>query len=177
MILFKVGIFIYSFVFLKLMKPAKFNSSSEIELFKALQRYGRLSHEKLAQKTGVPKSTIQYANKRIQKRGFFDIKAMPKLEDFPELPLALVSFNNLHPIRLKTLKKVYLKKEEVRVLFTDNEKVFMILMHKSKEKLAELIFEIMEKAQAKPDLHMLSPVVEKMDLTIPDNILEALYAN
>ena len=51
----------------------------------------------------------------------------------------------------------------------------MILMDSSKDRLAELIFEIMEKAQARPILHILSPSIAKLDLTIPDKILDKLY--
>jgi len=48
-------------------------------------------------------------------------------------------------------------------------------MHTSKDRLVELIFEIMKKARAKLNLHILSSNIEKLDLTIPDKILEAMY--
>ena len=76
-------------------------------MFQALQKNAKLSQQKLSKITGFPRTTIQYANERLQKRDFYDIKAIPKLEAFPELPTALLCFENLHPIKLKNLKKSY----------------------------------------------------------------------
>jgi DNA-binding Lrp family transcriptional regulator len=157
------------------MFPIKFTSQSDIELFKALQKFGKLSHKKLAKKTRMPKTTVQYAYDRLQERKFYDIKALPRLDQFPELPIAFLSFTNLHPIKLRTLKNIYSKKEEVRVLIINAKDILIILMHSSKDRLTELIFEIMEKAQARPTLHILSPIIAKLDLTIPDKILDAIY--
>jgi len=157
------------------MNQKKFATFSEIELFKALQKYGKLSQKKLAKKAGLPKTTIQYALERLQERDFLETKVNPKLQKFPELPLALISFSDLHPIKLRQLKKSYINKEEVRAFISNNKELLIILMHTSKDRLVELIIEIMEKARAKLNLHILSPSIEKFDLTIPDKILEAMY--
>ena len=153
----------------------KFKVESDLKLFKALQKHGKLSHDKLSKKTKLKKTTIQYAYKRLVERNFFKTIITPKLENFPELPLAIISFSDLHPIKLKLLQNSYTNKEETRVFITNGNDVFLILMDSKKEKLAELIFEIMEKAQAKPNNHMLSPIIHKLDLTIPDKILDELY--
>ena len=157
------------------MTTTKFTAPSDLTLFKALQKFGRISQTKLAKKTGLPKTTTQYAWERLAARPFYYLKAIPKLDQFPELPLALVSFADLHPIKLRKLKQAYPRKSEVRVFITNGNEVFMLLMHTSKDRLAELIYEIMKKAQAKPSLHILSPTIHKLDLTIPDKILDAVY--
>ena len=154
---------------------SKFTTCSELELFKALQKYGKLSRKKLSKKTKLNTSTIQYIYERLTERNFFESKTTPKLDQFPELPLALISFSNLHPIKLRILKKTYLNKDEVRAFITNGKEVFIILMHTNKDRLSELAFEIMEKAQANFGLHILSPTISKLDLTIPDKILDEIY--
>jgi hypothetical protein len=156
------------------MMSAKFTTRSELELFKALQKYGRISYDLLAQKTLLPKTTIQYAYQRLKKKRLFKLNAIPQLAHFSELPLALLSFTDLHPIRLKKLKQIYIQQEEVRILLTTHERVFMMLMHESEDQLDELISAIAEKAQAKPALCMISPTIAKLDLTIQDNVLDAM---
>lgn len=156
------------------MFSAKFNSQTDIDLFKALQKFGKLSHKKLAKKINLPKTTVQYAYDRLKERKFYDIKAIPRLDRFPELPIAVLSFTDLHPIKLRTLKNTYNKKEEVRALIINSKDILIILMHTNKDRLTELIFEIMGKAQARPTLHILSPTIAKLDLTIPDKILDAI---
>ena len=153
----------------------KFTARSDIKLFKALQRYGRYSYEKLSRETSLPKTTIQYAYNRLRKRKFFDIIAIPRMEDFPELPFAAIAFTNVQPQILKALRKKYIKRVEVRALATSDDTVAFALMHESKEQLYELIFEITEKVQAKPVLNMRSPIIHKMDLAIPDEVLDKLY--
>ena len=153
----------------------KFTTQSELDLFKALQKFGKLSHEKLAKKTKLFISTIHYAFERIKEKKFFQIKAIPNLGQFPELPIAFISFKNIHPIKLRILKKTYLNKDEVRAFITNGKEVFIILMHTNKDRLSELAFEIMEKAQANFGLHILSPTISKLDLTIPDKILDEIY--
>ena len=157
------------------MSTTKFTAKTGVEVYKALQKYGKLSYEKLAEKTALPKTTIQYAYERLQKRDFFEVIAVPKLEKFPELPFAFIGFDDVHPIRLQKLKETYADTKEVRAFITNNDKVLMILMGESKDRVAELIFEIMEMAQAKIMLHMLSPMIDKFDLTIPDEIIDTLY--
>jgi hypothetical protein len=153
----------------------KFSTQSDLELFKALQRLGKLSFKKLSKTTSMPKTTIQYAYRRIKEREFFKTKTLPILEKFPELPLALISFSYLNPLKLKILKDSFIKREEVRLLISNDSEIIMMLMDSSKDKLAESVYEIMKKAQAKPSLHILSPNIGKLDLSIPDKILDKLY--
>ena len=63
-------------------KEKKFKLKSELELFKALQKYGKLSNEALSKKTGISATTIQSIFRRIEDREFYHIRAVPKLEKF-----------------------------------------------------------------------------------------------
>ena len=156
--------------------PIKFSALSDIKLFKALQRHGRDSYEKLSKETSLPKTTIQYAFNRLMERKFFDIIAIPRIEDFPELPYALLAFTDIQPKVLKALRKKYIKRVEVRAFATIDDTVVFALMHESKEKLYELIFEITENAKVKPVLNMRFPIIEKLDIAIPDGVLDKLYS-
>ena len=170
-----VGIFIYLYVLTNKMVDRKFNTASDLKLFRGLQKFGRMSLKKLGEKTGLPSSTVQYAMDRLKKRDFYDITARPKLEFFPELPLGLLSFANLDPLTVRRLKETYLDQDEIRGFITNGNELLIILMAESKEGLAELIFQIMKKADTMPMLHILSPNVLKLDLRIPDRILDSLY--
>ena len=52
---------------------AKFRVKADLALFEAIQEDGRLSEEKIAQKTATSATTVHYAMERIKKRDFFDI--------------------------------------------------------------------------------------------------------
>lgn len=157
-------------------KERKFHLKSELELFKALQKYGKLSNEILSKKTGIPATTIQSIYGRIEGRDFYSIKAIPKLEEFPEVPAAFIGFSDIHPVRLKQLQENYSKKEQVRVMILDNKEVFLFLMDENRNKLTELIFEIMKLLQVRPTLHIITPSIAKLDMTIPDKILDKVYS-
>ena len=68
------------------MKPDKeidlFNVKVDLIVFEALQQDGTLSFEKLADKTKIHPTTVQYAVERLRKRDFYEIKAVPRLEKF-----------------------------------------------------------------------------------------------
>lgn len=157
-------------------KERKFHLESELELFKALQKYGKLSNEILSKKTGIPATTIQSIYSRIEGRNFYSIKAIPKLEEFPEVPTAFIGFSDIHPVRLKQLQENYSKKEQVRVMILGNKEVFLFLMDENRDKLTELIFEIMKLLQARPILHIITPSIAKFDTAIPDKILGKVYS-
>ncbi len=153
----------------------KFKLQSELELFKALQIFGKLSNESLSKKTGISPTTIQSIYKRIKKRKFFNIKAVPKLEMFPELPLAVLGFTDIHPVKWKQLKEKSLENESIRILLHSEREFLIILMAESSAGLTKLIFEIMEMLKARPTLHILSPEISKLDVTIPEKVLNAVY--
>jgi hypothetical protein len=48
-------------------------------------------------------------------------------------------------------------------------------MDQNSNKLTELIFKIMELLQARPVLHVITPIISQCNLAIPDDILEAVY--
>ena len=158
-------------------KEKKFKLKSELELFKALQKHGKLSNEALSKKTGIHATTIQNIYNRISARGFYEIKAVPKLEMFSEIPMAFIGFPEVHPVRLKHLKEKYLPKEQILGLVSNDKEVLLIMADGDKNRLTELIFEIMGLLQARPTLHIVTPLIEKFGITIPDNVLDKVYGN
>ena len=158
-------------------KKEKFKLKSELELFKVLQKHGGLSTEILSEKTGMPATTIRSIQNRIAEREFYDIKAVPKLEMFSEVPMAFIGFPEVHPVRLKHLKEKYLPKEQILGLVSNDKEVLLIMADGDKNRLTELIFEIMGLLQARPTLHIVTPLIEKFGITIPDNVLDKVYGN
>ena len=157
-------------------KEKKFKLESELELFKALQKYGKLSNKAISEKTGIPPTTIQSIFARIEERKFYDVKAVPKLEEFPEAPMAFIGFLNVHPVRLKQLKEKSIEREQFRGFIHSDKEVFLFLTDEDKDKLTEMIFEVMELLQARPTLHITTPTIAKLDITIPDKVLDKVYA-
>lgn len=155
----------------------KFKLKSELELFKSLQLFGKLSNEKLAKKTKIPPTTIQSIYNRLEKRKFYEIKAVPKLEQFIEIPMAFIGFSNLHPVKLKQLKEKSEGKEQIRALVHSEREALLFLMDESKDTLTELIFEIMELLQSRPTLHIITPSIARLNITIPGKVLEKVYGN
>ena len=153
----------------------KFKTKSDLEVFKALQGNGRLSQRALAKKTGMPPTTAQGAFERLQERGFYRVQAVPDVAKFPEVAVGVLSFSELHPNRVRELERLYTGREEVRTLLTNSGDVVMILMESSRDRLAELMFEIMKVAKARPGLHILSPGISKMEVGIPAGILDEVY--
>ena len=158
-------------------KDRKFKLKSELELFKALQKYGKLSNESLSKKTGISATTIQHIYNRIEKRNFYEIKAVPKLQNFLEIPMAFIGFSNIHPVRLRQLKEKSLEKEQIRALIQNDKEAFLFLVDENKDRLTELIFEIMEMLQSRPTMHIITPSITKLDVTIPDKVLDKVYSD
>ena len=158
-------------------KKEKFKLKSELELFKVLQKHGGLSTEILSEKTGMPATTIRSIQSRIEEREFYDIKAVPKLEMFSEIPMAFIGFPEVHPVRLKHLKEKYLPKEQILGLVSNDKEVLLIMADGDKNRLTELIFEIMGLLQARPTLHIVTPLIEKFGITIPDDVLDKVYGD
>ena len=158
-------------------KKEKFKLKSELELFKVLQKHGGVSTEILSEKTGMPATTIRSIQSRIEEREFYDIKAVPKLEMFSEIPMAFIGFQEVHPVRLKHLKEKYLPKEQILGLVSNDKEVLLIMADGDKNRLTELIFEIMGLLQARPTLHIVTPLIEKFGITIPDDVLDKVYGD
>lgn len=158
-------------------KERKFKLKSELDLFKALQKYGKPSNEILSGKIGISATTIQSIYNRIKKRKFYSIKAIPKLEMFSEVPMAVIGFSGVHPIKLKQLKEKCSAMEQIRVMILNEKEVLFFLVDETRDKLTRLIFEIMELLQARPTLHIIAPAIAKLDTTIPDRILDRVYSN
>ena len=158
-------------------KETKFKLKSELELFKALQKYGKPSNEILSERIGIPATTIQSIYNRLKKRKFYSIKAVPKLEMFPELPLAVIGFSNVHPVRLKRLKEKSIAMEQIRMMILNEKEVLLFLVDETRDRLTKLIFEIMELLQARPAMHIITPTIAKLEITIPDIVLDKVYGN
>ena len=158
-------------------KKEKFKLKSELELFKVLQKHGGLSTEILSEKTGMPATTIRSIQSRIEEREFYDIKAVPKLEMFSEIPMAFIGFPEVHPVRLKHLKEKSLSTEQILGLVSNDKEVLLIMADGDKNRLTELIFEIMGLLQARPTLHIVTPLIEKFGITIPDDVLDKVYGD
>ena len=157
-------------------KEKKFKLKSELELFKALQKFGKLSNEILSKKTGIPATTIQSIFGRIGERDFYDIQAVPKLKEFPEVPMAFIGFSDIHPVKLRNLKEKYMSREQFRAFIHSDKELLLFLMDENKDRLTELIFEIMKVLQARPTMHIITPSIAKMEITIPDKMLEEVYS-
>ena len=156
---------------------AKFRVKAELALFEALQKDGRLSEDKISKETGISATTVHYALDRIRARNFFKVVAVPKLEQFPEIPIAIIGFSNVHPVKIKELKEKYAKKPEVMLFFHGEKEVVLFLMDSNAGALTEKLFGIMDMVQEKPSIYITSPVIEKYCATIPDKVLEAVYSD
>ena len=76
---------------------------------------------------------------------------------------------------MKKLRDQYIDNDRVRGLIHNEKEVLLILMDEEKNKLTEFIFEIMELLQAQPAAHIFTPAVDKLNLTIPDAVLDKVY--
>ena len=158
-------------------KNRKFKVKADLALFETIQKDGRLSEEKIAQQVHISSTTVHYAMERIKRRGFFQIKAVPILEKFQEIPLAIIGFSNVHLMKVKKLKDTYADKQEIIHFFHDDKDVILIVMDSSYNSLTRKLFDIMELLDEKPCLYIKSPTIVKSDVSIPDEILEAVYAD
>jgi hypothetical protein len=153
----------------------KFQMQSELELFKALQKFGNISNSNLADKTGISATTIHHIKKRMQGREFYHTGIQPDFMKFFEVPAAFVGFSKVDP---KRLHKLWMKSENNNFIlgFIHNEnELLLILVHKTSDLLTELIFEIMEILKARPSVHIMGPIIEKLVVQIPDEVLDYVY--
>lgn len=159
------------------MDSEKFKVKSELDVFKLLQKNGRLSSRELARKTGTSPTAIKSVSKRMEARDFYQIRAVPRLEKFPEVPMAFIAFPDVHPVKLRQLKEQYSQRAEILGLVSNDKEVLLILADGDKDRQTELIFEIMGFLQCQPTLHIVKPSIEKFDITIPDKVLDKVYSD
>jgi len=101
----------------------KFKVKADLALFEAIQKDGRLSEERISQETSIPATTVHYAMERIKQRNFFEIKAVPILERFSEIPTAIIGFSSVHPAKIRELEQKYANKPEVLQFFHSEKDV------------------------------------------------------
>ena len=155
----------------------KFKVKSDLSLFKAIQRNGRLSELALAQQTNISATTIHYAMQRLRQRDFYCVKAVPRLELFQEIPLAVIGFANVHPVKLQELKEKYIDIAEVVQFFHSEKDVVLFVMDVGIASLTKKLFDIIEYLEEKPCIYITSPKIAKCYLSIPDHILDGVYAD
>ena len=156
---------------------AKFKVKSDLSLFKAIQRNGRLSELALAQQTNISATTVHYAMQRLKQRDFFNIRAVPRLDMFQEIPLAIIGFANVHPMKLQELKERYIDIAEIVQFFHSEKDVVLFVMDVRKAELTKKLFDIIECIQEKPCIYITSPKIARCYLSIPDHILDGVYAD
>ena len=152
-----------------------FKVKAELALYEALQRDGRLSEVKLAEETGISPTTVHYALDRIRSREIFKVQAVPVLEKF-SVPMAIIGFSNVHPVKIKELEEKYAGKPEVVQLYHSEKDVVMILMDADNDKLTKKLFAVMELVGEKPSVYMTAPKVAKFSAAIPEKVLEAVFS-
>lgn len=157
------------------MAVSKFRVMADLEIFKAIQKDGRLSEKAIAKQVNISPTTVHYAMQRLKKRDFFEIKAVPKLERFSEIPSAIIGFSNVHPVKIRELEEKCAGMPEVVQFFHSENDVEMFIMDSSAEALAKKLYAIADMMQEKPSIYMTSPVVAKYNPSIPDKILDAVY--
>jgi len=158
-------------------KNTKFRVRSDLALFEAIQKNGRLSEMRIAEITHISPTTVHYAMARIRERDFFRIRAVPCLEKFPDIPKAVMGFSNVHPLKVQGLREKYANMAEVEQFFYAEKDVILFIVDSSMERLTKRLYEIMEFVQEKPCIYMVSPSIAKCECGIPDKVLEAVYAD
>ena len=153
----------------------KFKVKADLAIYKAIQRNGRLSEKAIGKAANISSTTVHYAVTRLRKREFFEIKAVPKLEKFSEIPSAIIGFSNVHPVKIKELEEKCAGMPEVVHFFHSENDVELFVMDSSAEALTKKLFAIMELMHDKPSIYMTSPVVSKYNSSIPDKILDNVY--
>jgi len=155
-----------------------FKVKVDLMVFKALQQDGTLSFEKLAEKTKIHPTTVQYAVERLRKRDFYDIKAVPRLGKFQQkIPMAIIGFSDAHPIAIEQLEKNYKEKPEALFLIRGEKEVILFMMDSSKERLAKKLYDIMSRMSQKPSIYITSPQMAKFVVTVPEKILDKVHAD
>lgn len=155
----------------------KFRVKADLALFEALQRDGKLTEEGISKVCNIPPTTVHYALDRIRKRGFFWIKAVPNLARFPDVPMAIIGFSNVHPVRIREVCDKSYGVAEVVWLFHSERDVVICIMDVSSDSLTQRLYGVMELLGEKPCIYMTSPTVAKFDVTIPDKVLESVYGD
>ncbi len=156
---------------------AKFRVKSDLALFQAIQQDGRLSEQSIASRTRISPTTVHYAMKRIRQRDFFEIKAVPRFERFQEIPMAVIGFADVHPLKVRKLRDQYASRPEVVQFLHSDKDVVLFVMDARKTTLTEKLFNIMELVADKPCLYITSPKIVKYYSTIPDHVLDGVYAH
>ena len=156
---------------------AKFKVKADLALFQAIQQDGRLSEQSIASRTNIPSTTIHYAMKRIRRRDFFQIKAVPKFEQFQEIPMAVVGFADVHPLKVQELRNHYARRPEVVQFFHSDKDILLLVMDARANTLTEKLIDIMEFVSEKPCLYITSPKIVKYNTAIPDHILDGVYSH
>ena len=77
------------------MDSEKFKVKSELDVFKLLQKNGRLSSREMARETETSPTAIKSISKSMETRDFYEIRAVPRLEKFPEVPMAFIGFPDI----------------------------------------------------------------------------------
>lgn len=155
----------------------KFKVKADLALFEAIQKDGRLSEEGVAKETGIPATTVHYAMERIRKRDFFEIRAVPMLEKFSEIPMAIIGFSNVHPAKINELKNKYASKQEIMQFFHSDKDILMLVTDTGMDSLTKKLFDIMAVAGEKPSIYITSPSIAKFGTAIPDKVLDSVYSD
>ena len=160
-----------------MLEAAKFKVKADLALFQAIQKNGKLSEQSIALTTDIPSTTIHYAMKRLRQRDFFEIRAVPRLERFQEIPMAIIGFANVHPLKIHELKENYVDRAEVVQFFHNEKDVVLFVMDVRTSALTDRLSKIMELLQEKPCVYITSPKVVKYHAAIPEHILDGVYAD
>jgi len=154
----------------------KFKVKTDLAIFEALQENGKLSEKKIARKTKIPATTVHYALSRLKKRSFFDIVAVPQLKRFEnEIPMAVLGFNDVAPIRLEEVREEYSNKDTTLMFLHGTKEVLMFLVDSDRDRLTKTLFEIMERLDSKPSTHIIAPKVARCDVRLAKKVLEGVY--
>ena len=156
---------------------AKFRVKADLALFQAIQQDGRLSEQSIASRTNIPSTTIHYAMKRMRQRDFFEIKAVPKFERFQEIPMAVMGFADVHPLKVQELRDQYASRPEIMQFFHSDKDVLLFVMDARTTTLTEKLVDIMELVAEKPCLYITSPRIVKYYAAIPDHVLDGVYGH
>lgn len=156
-------------------KRLKFRTKSEFDLYRLLQKHGKLSDDIVSRRLRMGSTTANAAYRRLLTRGFFDIHAVPRLNHFREIPMGLIAFTDLSSAAASALVSEYTSDPFVRLVIEGNGQVVLLVMAESVERLTRILFEMMNRVEAKPCLYILPMVISKSDLRIPDQVLLKIY--
>ena len=154
-------------------QEVKFKVQSELALFDALQRHGKLPVNELSKHANLARTASYHGKNRLIKRGIFDFHAIPRLNRFSEVPMMLLGFNKLtSPHLLREFALTYASSEQVRMLIYNKDSAFLFLMSQTPKQLNELTMQIIKHLQQTPAIAILSPKIAKLKPTIPASILK-----